>query len=446
MPLNIPDNSEEVIQRAKTDVRRAWVGSNPFLKNSAIAALIIGYANRIYDFYLQLKEAIKQSFPDTATGQFLNRWAAIFGINRLAATKSTGNIIATGTLNALIPLGSVYSTSDSVLYTVTTAQNILASSIDISSLTRVGETAFAVTAENHDLASNVLVTISGADQTEYNGIKTIQVTAANEFTYSIDASVVTPATGTIVGDYESAVVPVESNEFQDSDNNVNVNLTLDSPLTVQSPIAGVDDTANVDFFGITGGVDQESDANQRLRIINRLQNPVANFNIAAIEERAKLVNGVTRVFVQSVTPDIGQVTIYFMRDNDDDPIPTPAEVQAVKDSILVIKPANTIDSDVIVEAPTPVSNDFVFTALDPNTASMQEAIIANIIQLYKERISVGVDITEAQYIAAIQDSVDSGGNVVNTFTLSSPTGDIPTASDEIGLFLNEAGKGLALFP
>jgi uncharacterized phage protein gp47/JayE len=208
----------------------------------------------------------------------------------------------------------------------------------------------------------------------------------------------------------------------------------------------VDDTANVDFFGITGGVDQESDANQRLRLINRLQNPVANFNIAAIEERAKLVNGVTRVFVQSVTPDIGQVTIYFMRDNDDDPIPTPAEVQAVKDSILVIKPANTIDSDVIVEAPTPVSNDFVFTALDPNTASMQEAIIANIIQLYKERISVGVDITEAQYIAAIQDSVDSGGNVVNTFTLSSPTGDIPTASDEIGLFLNEAGKGLALFP
>lgn len=446
MPLNIPDNSEEIIQRAKTDVRRAWVGSNPFLKNSAIAALIVGYSNRIYDFYLQLKEAIKQSFPDTATGQFLKRWAAIFGINQLAATKSTGNIVATGTLNALIPLGSVYSTTDGVLYTVTMVENISAVSIDISSLTRIGQTAVAITVDDHDLASNVAITISGADQTEYNGIKTIQVTAANEFTYAIDASAVTPATGTITGDYESAVLLVESNEFQDSENNINVNLTLDSPVTVQSPISGVDDTANVDFFGLTGGNDQESDADQRLRLITHLQNPVANFNVAAIIEQAKVINGVTRVFVQSITPDVGQVTIYFMRDGDDDPIPSLSEVQNVKDSILLIKPANTIDADVIVEAPTPISNDYVFIELTPNTFSMQEAIIASLIQLYKERISVGIDITSSQYIAAIQDSVDSGGNVIQSFTLSAPTGDISIASNEIGLFLNESGNGIALFP
>jgi uncharacterized phage protein gp47/JayE len=434
MPLNIPDNSEEVIQRAKTDVRRAWVGSNPFLKNSAIAAIIIGFANRVYDFYLQLKEAIKQSFPDTATDQFLERWAAIYGINRLAATKSIGNVIATGTLGSTVPLGSVYAATDGILYTTTDAINITNTALNILSLSRVGETAFAVTAEDHNLASNVVVTILGAVETEYNGAKVIKVTSANEFTYAIGASVITPATGTITVEYNTGIIPIESSDFQDSENDINVNLILDTPISLQSPLAGIDDIANVDFFGITGGVDQESNANLRLRLLNRLHNPISNFNVAAIEEQAKLINGVTRVFVQSITPDVGQVTTYFMRDNDEDPIPTPTEVQTVKDSILLIMPAQTIVDDVIVNAPIAEITNYDFSELTPNTVSMQAAIDASLEQFYKEDTIVGVDITSEKYIAAIQDSVDSGGSSVQTFTLSSPVGDIPIANNEIGIF------------
>ena len=56
MPLNIPDSAAEIVQRAKVAVQRALPGSNPFLKNSWLGALITGLATRIYDFYLQLQQ------------------------------------------------------------------------------------------------------------------------------------------------------------------------------------------------------------------------------------------------------------------------------------------------------------------------------------------------------------------------------------------------------
>ena len=54
MPLNLPTSAAEVENRAKTDVQRELPGSNPFLKNSVLSAIVVGIANRIYDFYNQL--------------------------------------------------------------------------------------------------------------------------------------------------------------------------------------------------------------------------------------------------------------------------------------------------------------------------------------------------------------------------------------------------------
>lgn len=512
MALDIPDTAETIIQRAKTDVRRSIPGSNPFLKNSVLGALITGYANRVFDFYLQLKEAIRQNFPDTATGTFLERWAAIFGLTRLAATKSSGNIIATGVDTSVIVSGTNYATSDGIVFTSNTTVAITTTVLSVSSIIRIGQTATVTTAIDHDLASNVGVLMSGADQSEYNIDTEIQVTGPDTFTYVVTGTPTTPATGTILVTHTSIPVPVDSEEFQDSENDINVNLDLDTPLNLQSPIIGVDTVANVDNSTIDGGADQETDALLRLRLLTQIQNPIANFNKAAIDAQAKLINGVTRVFIQeagtatgtvsvtsitrvgflvtvtTTTPhglesnnlvtitgadqtdynvvdanvlvqtstvfvyfittspttpatgtilattalSFGQVEIFFMRDNDADPIPTGGEITDVKDSILLIKPANTIDDDVIVNAPTAVSTDYTFSALSPNTAAMQTAISANLVQFYSEDTEVGIDIFAEKYIAAIQNTVDESGNGVDSFALSAPSGDITIDPGEIG--------------
>lgn len=435
MPINIPESAAEVEARSKADVQRELQQSNPFLKNSWLGAIVTASANRIYDFYLQLQAALKENFPDTATGTYLTRWAAIWGKQLQAATKSNGNVVATGTAGSVVPSGTVMAASGVGNFTSTAAATISAQSIGINSLTRAGSTVTAQTASDHNLANGVSVTVSDAANSEYNITAEITVAAADEFQYQIIGTPPNEGAGASAA-FTTASVPVESDDF-----GADANLDAGTQLTLQSPIVGVDDTLTVDFGAVGGGTDQETEASLRARMLDRIQNPVANFNVAAIKEKAKEVAGVTRVFVQEVTPNVGQVTIYFMRDNDTNPIPSGSEVTTVKNKVLEIKPANTDDADVIVAAPTGVTVDFTFTGLTPNTSTMQSAIQSNLRQFFDERTDVGVNVDEDAYRSAIFNTVDTvTGDVVETFTLSVPTGDITIADGEIGIL------GSVVFP
>ena len=434
MPLDIPTNSQEVIERAKTDVQRSLPGSNPFLPNSVLGAIVTASASRNFDFYTQLDLMPDILLPDTSEDQFLERWAATFGKIRLAATTSTGNVIATGTLASNVPIATVMASSEGLIYEVTATVPIIAVNNSIVSIVRTGTIATVVTSIDHSLSSAVLVTITGADQPEYNVIgSSIIVLGPTSFTYTVAGSPITPATGTIAADYESAVVPVISQEFQDSENDVNVNRGSGEVLTLQAPLVGIDNDLLVSSGGVEGGSDQETDDLLRSRTLDKIQNPTAHFNVSDITEKAKEVNGVTRVFVEEITPDVGQVTIYFMRDNDDDPIPSGSEVTTTKDQILTIKPANTSDDDVIVLAPIASVTNFIFTVLAPNTPQMQSAITANLQQFFAEETGVSVGIDQDAYRAAIQNTIDiETGARVENFVLSTPVGDISISTGEIG--------------
>ncbi len=67
---------------------------------------------------------------------------------------------------------------------------------DSVTITRSGSTA-TVSHTGHGLTTGQKVAIEGADQNEYNRIKTITVTGANSYTYQVSGTPATPATGTI---------------------------------------------------------------------------------------------------------------------------------------------------------------------------------------------------------------------------------------------------------
>ena len=67
---------------------------------------------------------------------------------------------------------------------------------DVVTITRVSTTA-TVSHTAHGYADGSSVLIKGAAQSEYNGIHTITVTGANDYTYTVSGSPATPATGTI---------------------------------------------------------------------------------------------------------------------------------------------------------------------------------------------------------------------------------------------------------
>lgn len=67
----------------------------------------------------------------------------------------------------------------------------------VTSITRTSTTATVTTTAAHGYTTGDKVTILGAAQSAYNGEKTITVTGGTTFTYTVDVTAVTPATGTI---------------------------------------------------------------------------------------------------------------------------------------------------------------------------------------------------------------------------------------------------------
>lgn len=427
MPLNLPESASSVAARSKADVQRELAQSNPFGKNHWLGAIVTGAANRIYDFYLQLKAALRDSIPDTAQGDALTRWAAIWGKQLKPALKSSGNIVATGLAGSSIPLATVFTTDGNGNFVSTSSATISAQIINILSLSRSGTTVTAVTESNHGLANNVSVVIAGAASPDYNVTTAIVVTALNAFQYQIVGTPVDEPATNATASFTSASIPVESEDLGAA-----TIISAGTLLILQSPIVGVDDTLAADFGGVTGGADQETETELRERLLYRIQNPVAQFNVSAITEAAMNVPGVHRVFVEEVTPLVGQVTVYFT--TADGPIPSAATVALVNTEIQDIRPANTDVADVFVLAPTAVVINFTFSTISPDTPTMRQAIIDNLQQMFDERVDVGSDVTADAFRSAIYNTVDTvTGQSVSSFTLASPAAGVAIAAGELGV-------------
>jgi len=405
---------------------------DPTIRNSFAKGLVDSTAAGFDENNDVLRQLVIQLFPWSATGIYLERWAAYYGINRAIATKSSGVAVFSGDSGSVIPSSTLVQRANGIQYATDSDITVSSETINISSITRLGTTAIVTTVSNHNLATGFVIdSITGADQSEYNVTNTvITVTSANEFTYEVSGTPVSPATGTIQLNYVSGFGNITASEFG-SDGNAGAG----AQLTLVSPIVNVNDTVLVNQDGLIGGLDIESDDSLRTRLQERTSNFSAPFTNAGLSVFIKeQVPGVTRIWVEDATPSAGMVTIYFTRDNDTNIIPTAGQATTVKNAIIDpetgVKPANTPDSFVIVSSPTAVPVDFTFTSLSPNTDDMQSAISQALNDYFRNNTNIAQDLTSEEYNNIVFSVVDSSGNTP-TFTLSSPAGDITVNSGEL---------------
>lgn len=426
MPLILP-TLKELTDRSNTDVQTALPGLAPQNRETIIGVTTGAKAARHFESYQTLGILEEQIFPDTATEENLDRWAGLKGLSRLPASKASGLITITGTNGATIPAGTTYQSTAAISY-VTTAEVAIGSvSLSVTSLTRVGEVATASFASAHNLTSAVSVTISGAVETEYNvANQSVTVTSETEFTYPVFGSPSEPATGTILAAFTIGSANVDS-----VTEGLLANQILNAALTIGTPIVGVDNQALVQFTQIGGGADEETDGDFRARTRDAYANPVSNFNVAAIDKHMRLLSFVDRGFIQEITPEVGDVTVYFTVD-EVDIIPAASEVDTAQAFFLLIKPAHMSDASAIVAAPTALTVDFTFTALSPHTLAVRNAIETNLNEFFRTETTVGLTLTKDEYRAIIKQTTSlESGEQVQSFTLSEPVGDIAVASNEI---------------
>lgn len=404
---------------------------DPNIRNNFALGLVNSMAAGFDENNDNIKEVLKQLFPQTATGDYLELWASFFGINRKDAVQAEGFVVFTGVTTTSIPIGTAIQKADGFQYETQALGTISNQTISISSITRSGSTATVTTTSNHNLATGVSVTIAGASQTEYNITATITVISNTQFTYTVSGSPTTPATGTITANFTTAYVAIKAIEYGDEGNSAG-----GSQLTLVSPIVDVNNTCYLPYDGTSLGLDIETDEELRARLLERTSNFTAPFTASGLPVFIKEnIAGVTRVWVQTATPSAGYVTIYFTRDNDSNIIPTSAQVNAVKNAIIDedtgIKPANTPDSYVVVAAPTAVPINITFSSLSPNTTAMKTAITQTLTDYFKSAsVNVGGDILLNEVNALIYSVIDEDGNSP-TFALSAPSGDTAISNSEL---------------
>lgn len=435
MAIILPESRKEILQNLQTDFVANIPESDPFIRESWLLALLIAISYRDFDIYTQIGQMILQLFPNTATGIFARQWGNLKGVNINSATSATGFISVPGVAGTKIPEGTPWANQEGSQYEALNQEyTISEASIKVSSLVSSGGIAKATTISDHLFGTGMTVDITGADQSEYNGAFEIIVTGTNTFQYPIIGTPLSPATTTTdiraISGFASVLI-------QSLDQGEQTNLGSGAQVTLINPIPSVNNIAYVQFTEIGGGSDAETDDEYRARYLERYQQQVAHFNEAEIIETAKQVPGVTNVDVFGLKPEVGDVTVFFLRYNDVDPIPNGTEVGNVRDQLATITPAHTPITDtagLIVKAPTPQYITFAFATIVPNTSTMKEAIEASLDQFFKEKVTVGLDITQAAYTSAILQTVDPAtGLFVESFTLSNPTGDISVDFGNVGI-------------
>lgn len=420
MAIEIPATPEQLEQKSLADLQRALpTTANPFLPESWMGAQAIANARRVFECYQQLNLILKEAIPVTAV-QNLEMWASFWNVNRYASTQSTGNVIATGIDGSLIPsIGTTLQSSSGNTYAVVSDVNIVPQALTCS-ISSIGFIATGVFTDDVEMYTGQSFVISGCTESNYNGTFAITVIDANSFSYTIGSPTSSPATGSPVATFSSALVAVQSIGFGQSQN-----LSANSAISFTSPIVGVNNTCFVSQGAVGGGTDEETNTELKSRFLDRVQNPTTLFNDSAIIAQCKKVAGVTQVWVEDITPTLGFVTIYFIRGNDSSPIPSASEIADVQTSLELIRPAFMAQNQVIVLAPTALTVNFNFQTLVPNTSSMQSAVIANIQALFRDDVTVSNALTQNEYIAGIQNTIDPlTGERIQSFSLNSPVGDI----------------------
>lgn len=405
--------SNALIKSINTGQTDALKKIDPTIKNSFILGLVQSLAAGLFENDKNIQKGIAGAFLGGES--FRNYWTPKIGINRQDATNSSGNIVITGTAGTIINAGTLITNAQSIQYLLNANATITSQTINIESITRIGTQVMVTTVDNHNLANNVLISILGANETEYNVInQEISVTGSKTFTFDITTTPITPATGTLTLSFTNAVANVTSTTL-----GINTNIGGLVELTFVNTIVGINPAVFTTFDGISGGLDVETDASIDKRLTEKFQSYFAPaFTKVGIPIFLKdAVAGVTRVWVKDAFPAAGKVTIYFVRDNDVNILPNSTQIQDVKNAMIngtdkfrPIVPPTIDDSYVIVLAPTPIVVNFNFTSITPNTDEMKQAVKDNLTDFFGNNTDFETSITREELFNVILSTIDSQGN------------------------------------
>jgi uncharacterized phage protein gp47/JayE len=171
---------------------------------------------------------------------------------------------------------------------------------------------------------------------------------------------------------------------------------------------------------VDGGVDEESDDDLRIRVLERIRQPPQGGAAHDYVRWAKAVPGVTRAWCEPLEMGIGTVTVRFMMDElraDNDGFPFESDCETVAEYIDTQRPVAV--KDFFVVAPLKQRIDILINNLNPSTDAVKAEIKNSIEQMLFDKAKPGQTIYAAWKYCAIMESP----NVVSF--------SFPTSADDV---------------
>ncbi|MEW6612714.1 MAG: baseplate J/gp47 family protein [Pseudomonadota bacterium] len=196
-------------------------------------------------------------------------------------------------------------------------------------------------------------------------------------------------------------------------------------LSLVSPPAGVETSAQITAAGLTGGADTETDTALRARLLARIQQPPHGGAKADYIAWAQEVAGVTAAWCYPGELGPGTVTVRFIRGNDASIIPDAAEVAAVQAYLDERRP---VTAAVTVVAPVAVPLNFSIQ-LTPNTSAVQAAVEAELRDLLLREAEPGATIL----LSHIREAISLAAGETN-HVLVAPAADVTHTTGQMAVF------------
>lgn len=201
------------------------------------------------------------------------------------------------------------------------------------------------------------------------------------------------------------------------------NLAAGQTLTLTSPVAGLQPTAQVAGAGIGGGLDAEDDASLRARLLRRIQEPPHGGAAADYVAWALEVPGITRAWAYPGRSGAGTVGVAVVADGQPStPIPDAALIAKVQAHLEGVRP---VTCAVTVFAPE-VLAVAITVRLVPDSEAVRAAVRAELRDLFARESSPGAVIKVSHLREAISVSPGEEDHV-----LQSPTADVVPASHQM---------------
>ena len=386
MPLNIPSNQKEVENRLISDFTANIPDSGGFLRASYLRSVIVALSFRIYDVYQKISIMINEFFIQTASDAYVARWGSIWGITKTPAVGSVGNVIFGGTDTTLIPVATSLQSDSGIIYITQANTTITQSTVGISSMSRVGTTVTVNFTAEHNLASGTIIdSITGATPTDFNATSVrITVTSATQFQFT-QAGTAGSASGTLVAQWTTASAEVVS-----STQGADTNISAGGYLTLSSPISGANNTAFVGIGEISGGTDQEDTESYRARVLFRIQFPFSFFNQNFLISQAKIIAGVTRVWIFSPQTTSASISISAITRNSQVATATSTAHGLVSGSYVTITGAVQSEYNIIEQRVVVIDADnFAFVVSGSPTTPATGTIFASYSYVEEGQVRIG---------------------------------------------------------